>query len=186
MQNFKEKDLMALKNKILLLLLLLAPIVQAQVTEYEFKSAFIERFTRFVEWPQAIEDAHFDQTFKIVVVGNNPFGSSLDQLFSEVKIKGQKVRVVYTNVITHEVDAHLVFVAGSEVKKVSQIIDVIGDKPILLVSDSQGFCARGTHINLYVDGSYIRYEINEQAIKKSGLKVSSLLLASAKIVNSDE
>ena len=44
----------------------------------------------------------------------------------------------------------------------------------------------GSHINMYVDGNYIRYEINQKAIEKSGLKVSSLLLTSARIVETDD
>jgi hypothetical protein len=39
---------------------------------------------------------------------------------------------------------------------------------------------------MYADDNYIRYEINQDAIEKSGLKVSSLLFASAKIVQTDD
>ena len=44
----------------------------------------------------------------------------------------------------------------------------------------------GVHINMYDDDNYIRFEINQEAVEKSKLKVSSLLLASAKIVKSDD
>jgi hypothetical protein len=44
----------------------------------------------------------------------------------------------------------------------------------------------GVYINMFIDDDYIRYEINQDAIEKSDLKVSSLLLASAKIIKAND
>ncbi len=173
------------KFLILLLFLLFANSVHAQVSEYEFKAAFLERFTRFVMWPGEL-DGKFENTFKIAVIGKNPFNTTLDELLADIKIKDQKVSLIYTNDINDLNKVNLVFISGSEKKRINEILSVISTKPILIISDSKGFCEMGTHINMYVDGNYIRYEINQKAMEKSGLKVSSLLLASAKIVETDD
>lgn len=175
-------------SRILLLLsfMLFTNFNGKQTQEYEYKAAFIERFTRFVEWPAELENRKFNNTFQIAVLGKNPFHYSLDNLFNEVKIKGQKVKIIYTDKITEASTVNLVFISNSESKRVKEHLKVFEDKPILIISDSRGFCEKGTHINMYEDGHYIRFEINKEAIKKSGLTVSSLLLTSAKIVKTDD
>jgi YfiR/HmsC-like len=171
-------------NKLIILLLFLAfaGVLQAQVSEYDYKAAFIERFTRFVEWPEEFED----NTFKVAVFGKNPFNTTLDNLFADIKIKNQDVELIYTNNIVDIIDVNLVFISTSEKKRIKEILAFTDKNPILTIGDSKGFSAKGVHINMYVDDNYIRYEINEIAIEKSDLKVSSLLLASAKIVKTDD
>jgi len=170
------------KLKILLLFLLFASALHAQVSEYEFKAAFIERFTRFVEWPNEIEG----DTFKVAVIGKTPLKASLDELFANLKIKDKKVEVIYTDEISDLENANLAFISSSEKKRIKEILAFTGKCPILTISDAKGFSEKGVHINMYVDNNYIRYEINKESIEKSGLKVSSLLLTSAKIVKTDD
>lgn len=170
----------------MMLFILFINLSYAQVSEYEYKAAFIERFTRFVEWPSEIENNNFNDTFKIAVLGKNPFNTSLNELFAELKIKGQSVEIIYTDKTNDVLDANLVFISSSENKRIKESLEIISKEPILIVSDSKGFCERGTHINMFEDGNYIRYEINDSAIVNSGLRVSSLLLASAKIVETND
>jgi len=170
------------KYKILLIFLVFASTLQAQVSEYEYKAAFIERFTRFVDWPGGIES----DTFKIAVIGKNPINESLANLFADEKIKNKNVKIIYSDNIVDLAEANLVFISSSEKKRIKEILAFTGKYPILTISDSKGFSAKGVHINMYDDNNYIRYEINQEAIEKSGLKVSSLLLASAKIVKAND
>lgn len=170
------------KIKILFLFLLFIGSAQAQVSEYEYKAAFIERFTRFIEWPNEIGT----HTFKIVILGQNPFNNSLVELFDGVKIKNKNVELIYTDDIKDLSKVDLVFISKSEKRRIDEIILALRTKPILIISDSKGFCKTGVHINMYVDDNYVRYEINQIAIEKSGLKVSSMLLSTAKIVEADE
>jgi len=171
-----------IKYKILFILLFFTISSQSQVSEYEYKAAFIERFTRFIEWPNT---ANRD-TFKIVILGDNPFDTSLDEIFKGTKIKNRYVELIYTENIDHLNRANLVFIANSERRRLTEILDILKDHPILIIGDSRGYCKKGVHINMYVDDSYVRYEINQNSIEKSGIKVSSLLFASAKIIETDE
>lgn len=155
---------------------------QAQVGEYEYKAAFIERFTRFIEWPDSIKS----DTFNIVIIGKTPLKPTIDELFTNIKIKGRDVKLTYSKDSTELANANLVFISSSEKKKIKEILAFTGKYPILTISDTKGFSAKGVHINMYEDNNYIRYEINQEAIKNSQLKVSSLLLTSAKIVKSDD
>lgn len=167
---------------LLLLFCVIHHSVEAQISENEVKAAYIERFTRFIDWPEAFEN----NTFKIAVFGTNPFNTSLDDLIAVTRIKNQGVKLIYTSKLDDLTHVNMVFISGSEKKRINEILQAIHHKPILIISDTKGFCELGTHINMYVDENYIRYEINPEAFEKSGLSVNSLLLASAKIVKSDE
>ncbi|MBI9036718.1 MAG: YfiR family protein [Bacteroidales bacterium] len=166
----------------LLILCIVNHFAYSQTTETELKVAYIERFTRFIEWPEKFEN----NTCRIAVIGKNPFDMSLDELFANVKIKNQNTELIYTDRLSDLTNANLVFISGSEKKRIKEILTLIGEKPILIISDTKGFCDMGTHINMFLDGKHIRFEINEEAIEKSGLKISSLLLASAKIVKTND
>ena len=168
--------------RILFLFLLYFGSSDAQVSEYEYKAAFIERFTRFVQWPSEIES----QTFKMVIFGENPFGNSLDQLFEDTEIKDLKVELIYTDKVEDLSHVDLVYIASSEKRRVEEILIALSHKPILIISDSKGFCKLGVHINMYIEDNYVRYEINQGALEESGIEVSSLLFASAKIVKTDD
>ncbi len=155
--------------------------LQAQVSESEYKVAFIERFTRFIEWPDSIKG----DTFNIVVVGKTPLQSTLNELFTKIKIKERDVKLIYSNDTNQLVNANLVFISGSEKRRINEILAITNKYPILTISDTKGYSTKGVHINMYNDNDYIRYEINQEAVESSNLKVSSLLLTSAKIVKSD-
>lgn len=158
---------------------------QAQVSEAEIKAAFVERFTRFVEWPQ-LSDEMANPDFKITIIGNNNFAKSLKNLFSEIKIKDRTIQVnslLEKNKIRTSL---MVIICGSNERELQDVLRYADSHPILIVSNSIGFAKAGSHINMIQEGNHIRYEINQKAIEKTGLKVSSLLMASAKIITGNE
>ncbi|HPA73163.1 MAG TPA: YfiR family protein, partial [Spirochaetota bacterium] len=60
---------------------------------------------------------------------------------------------------------------------------LIWDKHRLHFADTPGFAERGVMINLFRSGSYVRFEINMDEVKKSPLKFSSKLLVLSKNVS---
>jgi hypothetical protein len=48
-------------------------IIHAQTDEYLLKAGFLERFTRFIEWPGETNIADNTKPFVISVIGENPF-----------------------------------------------------------------------------------------------------------------
>jgi len=76
----------------------------------------------------------------------------------------------------------LLFISKSKEKELSKIHSLTKDKPILTISDANGFAEHGVHINLYLAENKIRFEINETAVRESNFSVSYRLLKEAKIV----
>ena len=157
-------------------------IIHAQVDEYLMKVGFIERFTRFVEWPQGINTPDSTTPFVISVFGENPFNDKLDQFFETTEIKNRKVEIRYISELEEIQDSRVLFITNSKQKQLSEILILTEDKPVLTVSDTEGFGKKGVRINFYIEQNKIRFEINKEAIQKGGLQISYLLLNIAKII----
>ena len=177
------------KNR-LLLIIALAGVLQAehsfgQSREALIKAGFIEKFTHFVQWPDEAVSNDSSGSFVISVIGENTFGSTLEELFSKVEINNKQVEVEFISSAENIGQSMILFVSGSERRNLNEILNYTSGKPILTISDSEGFGEKGVLINMFTEGDYIRYEVNQRALNKSGLKVSSLLLNYAVIIKSD-
>lgn len=156
---------------------------QTDMPEYGVKAAFLERFTRFVDWPEpATDDKNKSKFFVIAVIGKNPFNSILEQLYSNRKIKNKPVKIMYISEPEEIPDCHILFISESMKNKLGEILAVTGKKPILTVGDTKGFAEKKVHINLYVENEEFPFEINGKAVRESGLSMDYRLLEFAKVV----
>jgi len=77
----------------LVLLFLSSLICKAQYNEDVVKAAYIERITRFVEWPLRDSLLSHDQ-FVIGVYNEDEFFSTLSEVFKDKTIKGLLVKII--------------------------------------------------------------------------------------------
>ena len=161
----------------------LSPLhVFAQTSEYTIKAAFLERFTRFIEWPEESTVSDTTKDFVLGIIGENPFGSILEELYDTQKIKNKRVEILHVSNLNEITGCHLLFISKSEEKELSNILLATKNKPILTISDTNGFAEKGVLINFYLAESKIRFEINEKAVNNSGLSISYHLFNVAKII----
>ncbi len=168
----------------LLIMAMQLPAFLAQTQEYTLKAAFLEKFTLFVEWPENSEFAETQSPFIIATIGNNPFGSELENLYNVHKIKNKKVEIIHLNKSKTIPHCHILFVSESMKDNLSTLLAATKNKPILLIGDSPGYAEKGVHINFFMEDNRVRFEINESEVRLSGLKMSHLLLGYAKLVES--
>ena len=147
----------------------------AQQTEYSVKAAFILNFLKFIEWPTE------SGPFKVTVLGKNPFGSSLDDVFKGKTVRGRKIQVKY-GTWGQQIDADLVFVPASERERFGELSS-LANKPIVVVGESPGFAKKHGMINFILVQDRVVFEINPKIAKSSKVKLSSKLLQLAKIVD---
>jgi YfiR/HmsC-like len=168
----------------LLILFIATPHLSfAQDFEYKVKAEFLERFTRFIEWPANENNNNSGKPFCICVTGTNPFGSYLTDMAAQVKIQGKQVEIHQIKKLTEELPkCQILFIARSEKDRLADILKLTKDKPILTVGDTRGFAEDGVLINFYTSGNYIRFEVNMDRAEKSKLKFSSRLLKLARLV----
>ncbi len=150
--------------------------------EEKLIAAYIERFTRFIEWPAESEIEIKSKPFIICIVGENHFSESFEEIYSKLKIKDKKVLIHYVQDINNIPYCHLAFICDDMKDKLKILKEKIGDQPTLLLSDEPGFAEICTHINLYRENKKIRFEINQELINSSGLYISHLLLRHGKII----
>jgi len=167
---------------ILIIIIFVIPCF-GQESEYQIKAIFLEHFTRFIEWPESSSVSDTSRPFIIAVIGENPFGSILEKTYGEQKVKNKKVEIRYISSPNKINDIHILFVSSSAEKILTAILNRTKNKPILIISDTNGFAEKNVLINFYFVGDKIKFEINEKAIHESGLTVSYILLNLAKIVN---
>ncbi|MFO7864323.1 MAG: YfiR family protein [Salinivirgaceae bacterium] len=150
-----------------------------QIDEVTLKAVYIERFTRFIEWPYEIEKADF---FRIQVVGSKEMAEQFREVFKQLPIKNKSVLVFDGNAYDANFGTHLIYV--SDKYYLDKILENSHGKPILIVTEGRGGAESGAMINIYRKNQKLRFEINEQAIHESLLYVSYRLLQSAEnIVN---
>lgn len=179
-----KRNILGAGSLVLLLLLFCLPrSTSAQSEEYILKTVFIEKFTRFIEWPAASKINDPSKPFILGVVGKNPIEASFAKIFSTNKIKEKKVELRHISNLKEISACHLLFIAKTSRKKLAKILSFTQNSPILTISDSAGFAERGVHINLFVRKGKIGFEINETACKDSGLTISYLMLRLARIVD---
>lgn len=164
-----------LKRMLAVMVLLAAPgTARAQVaSEYDVKAAFLYNFTKFVEWPSSTFDDD-RSSFKICIFGEDPFGKSLRDI-SEEPVAGRKIALLGMASLKPE-SCHILFISRSERRRIPQILQDLGAAPVLTVADTDGFLDDGGIINFKLEGSKVRFEINQQAAERVGIKVSSKLL----------
>lgn len=148
--------------------------------EYAVKAAFLFNFAKFVEWPN---DAFADIASPLVlcVLGKDPFGDSLRSLKGKT-VNGRPLAIRYVAVIEELDRCHLLFVSSSEKPVLPKILQATKGRSILTVGDMEDFARDGGIINLVKEESRVAIEVNLEAAQRSRLKISSKLLALAKIV----
>jgi hypothetical protein len=155
----------------------------SQTPEYEVKAVFLERFTQFIEWPDAAGIADTSTPFVLGVFGDHRFGSILDEIYTNTRIRGKPVIVRYISDTRDIAGCQLLFIADTGNDTLADILAIAGKGPILTVGDAHGLAAQGVHIAFFIEDQKVRFEINETALHDSGLSVSTLLLRVARIVN---
>jgi len=134
--------------------------------------------THYVSWPSS---ALTGDTFYICVLGNNPFGSSLEELVKDKQVKGKSVAIKYYKGTAGISSCHLLYINPGEKGKLSAILGTLGSSPVLTVSEYKGFATAGGMINFIRQGDK-RFEINQNAYQRAKLSISSKILRQAKII----
>lgn len=155
---------------------------QQAASEYQVKAAFLFNFGKFVQWPQS-SFTNPQAPFWVCVLGEDPFGSALDDTLRGKAIDAHPVSVTRIKDAVSARGCQIVFVSASEKARLPAILGSLRAWNALVVGESEGFAASGGGIQFLLEENRVRFAINPDAIRRAGLQVSSRLLALAKIVH---
>jgi len=149
--------------------------------EYRIKAAFLYHFVQFVEWPPRAF-ANSGSPLVIGIVGEDRFAGALDAAMRGKAVNGHSLVIRHPTRPAELKNCHVLFVGESEKRRVSEIIAAAGGAPVLTVGECDRFLQSGGMINFVIEGGAeknVRFEINNDAARPAGLKISSRLLALA-------
>ena len=142
--------------------------------EYLIKSAILYNFAKFASWPEAAFTTP-GAPLRVCVLGDDPFGAALDTLNGK-QVRDRSLATARITDIHDAPQCHMVFVSTSETPRLTEILEYLGQHPILTVADINRFAAFGGIIALKEVDNRSRIEVNMDAADRAGLKLSSKLL----------
>jgi hypothetical protein len=165
-----------------------APAARADLSapgEALLKVQYIERFTRFVDWPAELLGEK-QALFIVCIAGNGSVAETLPQAIAFERVKGKPLAFRWVRPGDDLGSCHLMYVGPGEGANLPAYLASTLDRPVLTVADVPGGAGRGALIGFYRDGDRVLFEINRAAADRSGLKVSARLLRLARLVGPDK
>jgi hypothetical protein len=149
-------------------------------SEYALKAVFLYNFCRFIEWPKSAF-ASPTEPITICVIGEDPFGSLLEEAVHGETLRGRAVQIERHRKPDSVGNCHLLFVSRSEAGRTDAILAAVAGKSIVTVGETDAFLGRGGMIALMAERNRIRLHINPSLLRAANLDVSSKLLRVAEV-----
>lgn len=153
----------------------------AATLEDRVKAAYLYKFAGFVEWP-AKSFVRPDTPVTIGVIGAEPMVVELNQAVVGRTVNDRPIAVKRLKAGESLAGIHVLFIGKAESGRLNQLAQAAQSRSILTVTDSEGALAQGSVINFVVADRRVRFEVALDSAEKSGLKLSSRLLAVAQQV----
>jgi len=154
---------------------------QPKVSEYQVKATYLYNFGRFVQWPPNATIAKGD-SFSICVLGQDPFGPSLDSTLAGETLDGKPLTAKRISTPRDAGECRILFISSTEENHLKEILAALDESSILTVSDMPAFSRRGGMIQFVLEGGKVRFEINLAKAETAKLTLSSELLKVATTV----
>jgi hypothetical protein len=151
--------------------------------ENMLKATFVYNFAKYADWP----DTHWNKSpkLRICTAGvRGGFAQALAALETKPAIRDKQIEVRQLLHPEEAVGCLILVIAGRT--RMAEWTRGVRLAPVLTVGDGEGFAANAGLIGLYADGDKLRFEINQEASQRAGLKLSSQLLKLARLVKDEQ
>ncbi len=135
--------------------------------EKEHKLKYIYKLSKYITWTD-YEWAD-DEVFVIAMIGDDPYGSMLENFFDKKKLKGKKVHIKRYKTIEDFDFAHIAIISDEFIPE----IPLISKKHILLIGNSKDFIDKNGMISLFRYKNKIKFELNYKSAKCANIYISS-------------
>jgi hypothetical protein len=163
-----------MRRRVAVLLLVAGLARAAPAPEYQVKAAFLFNFAKFVDWPAGALARQ--SSMNVCVLGEDPFGPILNRTVEGKTVHDRPIRVARVADLSDVAQCHVLFISASEQRELPRLLPAIARLGILTVSDSARFVQDGGMIGFTRDDNRVRFEINNDAAERAGLRISSQLL----------
>lgn len=164
----------------LVALVLTAVAMGEEVSEHQVKAAFLFNFVKFVTWPPEAFHSPTDP-IALCVLGPDPFGADLDRVVRDKTVDNRTFTVLRIGTSAAARHCHVVFIPAEQ-EHPQELLRQLRGLPILTVGEAHDFLAWAGVINFVMENGQVRFEISLEAADGARLKISSRLLALARVV----
>lgn len=162
-----------------LLLVLALPAGSATDTSLpQVKAAFVFNFIKLVSWP----DRRFDDAnapVKVCVMRGDLMLDALRQSLSGKLVGSHPIEVIQAE--ENLAPCHVLYLGAHVTDRYSALMASVSGKAVLLVDEGTAFTWPDGMIRLFLEQSRVRFELNLEAVERSGLKVDPRLIRLARI-----
>ncbi len=152
-------------------------------TEYQLKAVFLFNFAQFVIWPDKSFENEKDP-FVIGILGENPYGSFLDETIRGESVNGHRIVVRRYSNIQDIKTCHILYINLKNQDELEEVIAKVKNRNILTVGDSDKLTQLGGIISFFITNNKVGIKINLESVNATELSISSKLLRLATIVKS--
>jgi len=142
----------------------------------QVKAWFVVNFLKFTTWPDGRPS-----TIEVCTLGQDATVPAL-HTFDGRKLDGVALHIRTAVTVPEAAGCHVMYVAGSESRRVSAIAKALATQAILTVSDSEGFIDEGGMIGLVAQDDRYVFEVNLDAARGAGLTLGTPMLRLARRV----
>ena len=171
---------MRVMEKLVLIFILFCSSSYGYESEDKLKAAIVGKVAKYVTWSEKRGDS-----FKITVL-NKKTDTLFSKVFSNKKIKNREVEIEYVKDISEISGSDILYIDKEYGNNLAQILEVVGEKKIFLVSDIKGFADKGGMMQIYFISQKPKLRINLENTQNKEFKIKSSLLRIADIVKEEE
>jgi YfiR/HmsC-like len=151
---------------------------RSRTVEADVKAAFLFNFTKFVEWPATAPPG----AFRICTIADGGFDAVLARTLAGESTDGRQILRVTPEGPEFARGCHILFVSRQASAHIDRWMAAVNGQPVLVVGESQGAEDAGAHITFVIEDNRVKFDVNDDAASRAGLRISSKLLRVARQV----
>jgi len=144
----------------------------AKSQESQVKALYIYNFSRLVKWP----DEYMKSEFVIGVLSDNELYEYLTNFTKNKKVGSLDIKVIKFNNPSEISWCHILYIPEFKSSKIKEVMNVIGDKPVLIISGKEGLLNYGSIIDFVYVENKLKFKVSEQNAQRQNLVISKSLL----------
>ena len=148
--------------------------------EAGIKAAFLFNFTKFVEWPGTAPPG----AFQICTIADAGFDAIVTRTVSGEITDGRPILRATPETPELARTCHILFISRNENAQVDRWMAAVRGQPVLVVGESKRAEDAGAHITFVIEDNRVKFDVNDDAAARAGLRISSKLLRVARHVTS--
>lgn len=156
-----------------------APPPGGAVSQQSVYAAFVVNVTRFIQWP----DTAFASPEAPMIIGTfprDPINEQLDAAVAGEFVGARPLKTIRIRSLDDVARCQVVYLTGSETQK-QAVLTRVAQKPILSLSDGDGFIELGGQIQFVPKPPHTQLRISVVNLRAAGLHARSQLLRLAQV-----